>query len=61
MTTPTETQLCNDLDAYCIRHRLPKMSADELIAEDIAPEHKTWLKEWLLLWSACIGVNPNFE
>jgi len=47
--------LCDQLDAFCNRHRLPKMSADELLCELYAEEPRReelcqWLRSFLDAW-----------
>jgi len=56
LPTITRTDvLCNDLKAYCERHNLPWLSADELLHELVCEfpqrrDHIEYLKTFLVRW-----------
>lgn len=47
--------LCDELKAYCEQHKLPFMSADELLVEDgLTVNQKLWLVLFIETWDAAV-------
>jgi hypothetical protein len=60
----TLEDLCDQLDAFCTRHQLPKLSADELLCqlygqEPRREEHCDWLEGFIESWDAACDAERN--
>jgi hypothetical protein len=52
----TEASLCAEYEAWCAANGLPATSADELVHEDISPEQRRYLRDFLLRWEAVMAA-----
>lgn len=46
----TEQELCREYDAWCAEQKLPHISADELICEDVTDAQRAWLRDFISRW-----------
>lgn len=46
----TEEKLCEELKNFCEEEKLPHISADELLFEDITNEQRRWLSDFVRRW-----------
>ena len=50
------SQLCDELEAYCMAHNLPLISADEIETDNngnpLSPQNKQWLQNFIQKWDA---------
>lgn len=46
--------------AYCTQQGLPEMSAEELIHEDLTPEQRQWVSDFIVRWNVEVeGQDPE--
>lgn len=45
-------RLTTELEAYCAAQSIPYLSADELIHEELTPEQRRWVSDFILRWEA---------
>jgi hypothetical protein len=50
----TEAQLCAEFQQWCDNQKLPQMSADELLHEDITSEQRKYLTAFIDRWEAML-------
>lgn len=56
----TESKLCETLQAFCDRERLPYVSADELPHEAaLSPTQSTWVAAYIRLWDAEMALQQE--
>lgn len=50
MHTSNMERLCKLYKAYCEAHKLPYISADELLCEDLLNHQRIWLSRFINAW-----------
>jgi hypothetical protein len=63
MRGPTELfdALCEEFQSWCSDQGLPQMSADELIHEDINPDQRRYLSDFIVRWEAAEAARARNE
>lgn len=51
----TEGQLYEEFKSYCEAEKLPWVSADELLHEDLTEDQRKWVSAFVLRWDAALG------